>query len=117
MIGIDRIFQRNRLRILHIDCLAFGQTAFIGIGNFFGAFLRAGVAGNALVHIDVARVLSQFDFEIALLAADALDFRKRQQFDVDVPADLDQFGRYDSHRTVIGWKGFIKLRHHAADRA
>jgi hypothetical protein len=55
------------------------------------------------------------DFEIAFLAAKALDLGEREQFDIDVPADLDQFRRYDSHRTVVGGKGFIQLRHHAAD--
>jgi hypothetical protein len=32
-----------------------------------------------------------------------------------MPADLDQLGRQNSHRTVIGWKGFVKLGHVAAD--
>jgi hypothetical protein len=37
------------------------------------------------------------------------------KFDVDMPADLDQFGRNNSHGTVIGGKGFVQLRHDAAD--
>ena len=28
-------------------------------------------------------------------------------FDIDMPADLDQFGRDNSHGTVIGGKGFV----------
>jgi hypothetical protein len=43
------------------------------------------------LHVNVARVLDQFDLEIALFAGNAVNFRERQQFDIDVPADLDQF--------------------------
>ena len=37
------------------------------------------------------------------------------KFDVNVPADLDQLRRDNSHGAVIGRKGLVKLRHHAAD--
>jgi hypothetical protein len=36
-------------------------------------------------------VLDQFDLKMACLPPDAVDFRECQQFDIDVPADLDQF--------------------------
>ena len=32
-----------------------------------------------------------------------------------MPADLDQFGRDDSHRAVISRKGFVQLGHDAPD--
>jgi len=38
------------------------------------------------------------------------------KLDVDVPADLDQLGRNNSHGTVIGGKGLVQLRHDTADR-
>jgi hypothetical protein len=31
-----------------------------------------------------------------------------------MPADLDQFGRNNSHGTIVGGKGLIKFAHHAA---
>ena len=31
------------------------------------------------------------------------------EFDVDMPADLDQFGRDNSHGTVIGGKSLVQL--------
>jgi hypothetical protein len=37
-------------------------------------------------------------------------------FDVDMPADLDQLGRDDSHGAVIGGKRFVYLGHFAAYR-
>jgi len=36
-------------------------------------------------------VPDQFDLKIACFAANAVDVRECQQFDIDVPADLDQF--------------------------
>ena len=32
-----------------------------------------------------------------------------------MPADLDQFGRNNSHGTVIGGKGLVELGHESAD--
>jgi len=32
-----------------------------------------------------------------------------------MPADLDQFGRDNSHGTVIGGKGLVELGHEPAD--
>jgi len=36
-------------------------------------------------------LLYQLDFKIACFATNILNFGKGQKFDVDVPADLDQF--------------------------
>jgi hypothetical protein len=32
-----------------------------------------------------------------------------------VPADLDQFGRDDSHGTIVGGEGLVQLGHDPAD--
>jgi hypothetical protein len=37
-------------------------------------------------------VLGQVDLEITGFAGNVFDFGKGQEFDIDVPADLDQFG-------------------------
>jgi hypothetical protein len=36
-------------------------------------------------------VLDQLDFEFARFSADAFNFGQGEKFDIDVPADLDQF--------------------------
>jgi hypothetical protein len=59
--------------------------------------------------------LDQCDFKITRFTTDALNFGKGEKFDVDVPADLDQFGRDNSHGTVVGGKCLVKLRHHSPD--
>jgi hypothetical protein len=37
------------------------------------------------------------------------------ELDIDMPADLDQFGGDNSHGTVIGWKSFVQLGHDATN--
>jgi hypothetical protein len=91
LLRVDGILERHCLGILDINRLAVGQPAVIGIGNFFGAFFRAQAAGNTFFRIYIARLLDQLDFKIACFTTNILNFAKRQKFDVDVPADLDQF--------------------------
>jgi hypothetical protein len=79
------------------------------------AVFYATAAPGTKIHVDTARTLAYLHLEIALLAGNALHFREGNQFNVDVPADLDQFGRDDSHGTVIGREGLVKLRHHPSD--
>ena len=76
-IAINCVFERDRLRILHVYRFAIAQAAVIGIGNLLGAFFRAGITGNTFGHVDIAGVPGQLDFKVALFAADALHFGKR----------------------------------------
>ena len=91
MIRVDGVFERNGLGILHINRFTFGQAPVVGIGDFFGALFRAQAAGDTFIRIYVAWLLDQLDFEIACFSAYAFNFGKGQKFDIDVPADLDQF--------------------------
>jgi hypothetical protein len=56
-------------------------------------------------------VLEHAHGKIAFGPRDALDFRQGDQFNVVVPADLDQFGGQNSHGAVIGRKGLVQLGH------
>jgi hypothetical protein len=60
--------------------------------------------------------LNQIDFKVACFTVNVFDLRQGEQFDIDVPADLDQFRRNDSHGTVVGGECFVQLGHHAPDR-
>ena len=46
---------------------------------------------SAFILNDIAGLLFQGDFEIALLTFNRFNFRKRQNLYVWMPADLDQF--------------------------
>ena len=92
-----------------------GQTLIVLARQFHRAHLRTIPAGRALGCINVARSLSEGDLEVSLDAREVLNFSARDQVDVQMPADLDQFGRDNSHGAVIGRKGLVQLAHHAAD--
>jgi hypothetical protein len=92
LVRIDHVLQGNRLGVLDIHGFSLAQIAVIGIGHFFRTFFSAQAAGNALVHIHVTGMLGHTDLKIPLGPGNAGNFRQGQQFDVNVPADLDQFG-------------------------
>jgi len=81
------------------------------------AVFHTTAATGAELHIYTPRPLSDFHFETTFLSGDAFNFREGEQFNVNVPADLDQFGGNNSHGTVIGGKGLVQLGHHPADGA
>jgi hypothetical protein len=55
------------------------------------------------------------DGEVALLPGDRLDRSAGVELDIDVPADLDQLGRDNSHGTFVRGEGLVELGHHPAD--
>jgi hypothetical protein len=63
-----------------------------------------------------AGAFSDFNFEIAWGSLDRLQISVSDQLDVHVPADLDQFGRDNSHGTIVGREGLIQLGHDPPDR-
>jgi hypothetical protein len=64
------------------------RDALENYGTIFNACTTAGAA----VFDDSAGAFSDFDFEIARGPLDAFYVCVSDQFDVQVPADLDQFG-------------------------
>jgi hypothetical protein len=81
----------------------------------YRAIFHAGPATGAAVGDDATGSLAHLDAEISRSTLDTLKIRIRNQFDVHVPADLDQLGRDDSHRAVVGGKGLVQLGHDPAD--
>jgi hypothetical protein len=81
------------------------------VADAFWAFFRAGATGNAQLRVHVPGRLNDGDFEITDLPGDTVDVGQCQQFDVGMPADLDQFGRDNSHGAFIGGEGLVQLGH------
>ena len=77
--------------------------------------LNAGPTSGAEVHFNASGAFSNLDFEISGFAIDGFEIRVGDKLDVQMPADLDQYRRDNSHRAVVGWEGLVKLRHHPAD--
>jgi hypothetical protein len=95
--------------------LAFDQAFIVFVIDLFRAFFGAHAAGDAFFHIHVARLLQNGDRKITFRSRNFRHLRQSEQLDIDVPADLDQFGRDNSHRAVVGGKGFIQLGHGPAN--
>jgi hypothetical protein len=79
------------------------------------AVFNTGTTSGAQIHLDTAGALFDCNLEITGAARDAFKVCISDQFDVQVPADLDQYGGNDSHRTVIGGEGFVQLGHYPAN--
>jgi hypothetical protein len=54
-------------------------------------------------------MLKDLHVKIALFSMDPHNFRKSHQLNVEMPADLDQFGRENSHGAVIGGECLVEL--------
>jgi hypothetical protein len=59
-------------------------------------------------------VPEDLNLEMTRFPFDVNDFREGEKFDVQMPADLDQFRRDNSHGAIVGREGFVQLRHHPA---
>jgi hypothetical protein len=79
------------------------------------AVFNAGCASRTPVFDDVAGLFYQFDLEIPLFPLYAVNFRITEDLYVGMPADLDQFGRQNSHGTVIGGESLVELGHVASN--
>jgi hypothetical protein len=107
--------QGNGLSEIDMDGFVLRYFLIELIRIFDRAVFNARRTPGALALDDVPGLSKQGDLEISSFPCDALYFRIRQDFDVWMPADLDQFGREDSDGAVIGRKGLIQLGHVAAD--
>jgi hypothetical protein len=91
MTSVDGVLKRNGLGKRYIDGLAFAHAEVEGVGDFFGTFSSANAAPNALVFINIARMLDYLYMKVSYIPADAVYFSQSDEVDVGMPADLDQF--------------------------
>ena len=55
------------------------------------------------------------NLEISFIAFNLLYISTGDQIYIKMPADLDQFGRENSHGTVIGGEGLVQLGHNSTN--
>ena len=93
-----------------------GGIMSVGVGlKSYRTIFNARAASCAAVFNDAAGAFSDFDFEIAWGSLDRFQISVGDQLDVHVPADLDQFGRDNSHGTIVGGEGLVQLGHDTPD--
>ena len=81
----------NGLGIFFESRLAFREPFVIFVGACNGTYLGTLAAAGALVRVDKAGFLVHFCREITGFSLQLHQFRVGEQFDVEMPADLDQF--------------------------
>jgi hypothetical protein len=82
---------------------------------YYRAVFNANAAAGAQIHIDAPGPFPYFHPEISRASFNRLKIRISDELDVQVPADLDQFGRDNSHGAVISGKRLVQLGHDPAD--
>ena len=87
----------------------------VWIRDFKRAVLYTGRTTGAFFLYNVSGLFIQGDLEVSCLPFYTVNFSIGQDLYVGMPADLDQFGREYSHRTVIGGIGLVQLSHMAAN--
>jgi hypothetical protein len=81
----------------------------------YRAVFNANAAARAQIHVDAPGPFPDLDLEIPGASLDRLKIRVSDELDVQMPADLDQFGGDNSHGTVIGGEGLVQLSHSPSD--
>jgi len=79
------------------------------------AVLNTGRTTRAFVLDNVSGLFIQGDLEVSCFPFYTVNFSIGQDLYVRMPADLDQFGREDSHGAVICGIGLVELGHMAAN--
>jgi hypothetical protein len=112
---VDDIFEGYCLLISNIDGFPLAKVLVVFVVYFLGAFFETGAAGDAFLQVYKTGVFQDLDFEIPFFTLDRADLREGQKLNVQMPADLDQSWREDSHRAVIGGKCLVQFGHDPAD--
>jgi hypothetical protein len=90
--AVNGVFQGNGLWILHIGRFAGVQSLIKGIFHLSRTFLGANPTRNTLIHINVAWELPQRYRKTSRFPLQIFYLRQGMKLNIQVPADLDQFG-------------------------
>jgi len=83
--------QGDSLGKVDMDCLVVRYLLVVFIRVGYRTVLNAGTAACTLVFENVTRFFSQFDGKITCSTSNTVNFGVGEDFDIWVPADLDQF--------------------------
>ena len=112
---INIICCRNSLRIINMNGTGYVQTFIVVIFLVPWTISGAESTGCAVICIDIARTLYNISFETTRFPLKGNQISISKNFDIWRPTGLNQLGRQDSERTVVGREGLVQLGHHAAD--
>jgi hypothetical protein len=114
--GVRAVAALDASGLVYLDSV--GPQLSVNFSGRMGFINELGCAittPGAFINVNVPGFFVDLNLQITLFSFDALDGGAGMDLDVNMPADLDQFRRYDSHGTIIGGKCFIQLRHGPAN--
>ena len=79
---VNGVLQGYGLAVLQVNGLPFADPDVVRVIHLFGAFLGAESAGDALVHVHIARLFGHGDREIAFLSGNLRNFGEGEKLDV-----------------------------------
>ncbi|MBA7686344.1 hypothetical protein ES703_94788 [subsurface metagenome] len=115
VLPVDNRYVGHRLGEGAIDCLSLAQPGFELAVHLPGALLLANAAARAKFFVDVARLLPDFDLEVADISRDLFYFTVGQQLNERMGTHLRHLGGQNTSGAVQGGEGLIQLRHMPAD--
>ena len=112
---VDIVSCRYCLGIINVN--GPGQVqAFIVIINLMPRAVRGTKStGSTVIRVDIAGTLYDISFEISWFPLQRKQICIGKNLDIWRPTGLNQLGRQDSERTVVGREGLVQLSHHAAN--
>jgi hypothetical protein len=102
---VDHIAAGDGLGVRLVGGLSGTNTLVELTGHGHRANLGTISTAGATFKVNVARLSFNGDLESPHLTGYTLHLCEGEQFDIQMPADLDQLGRDNSHGTVVGGKG------------
>ena len=112
---IDIIGRRDSLWIINMDGTGNIQPLVVIIYLMAWTICCAEAAGGTIIRIDISGTQTDISFKITWFALDGKQISICKNFDIWRPTGLNQLGRQDSERTVVGREGLIQLSHYPAD--
>jgi hypothetical protein len=98
-----------------IDGRSSDQPLFVIIGDLDGTDLCTIPTGLTGFDRNITGFFVDQDFEIPGASLHLVDLCMGQDFNVSMPPCVDQFGRHDAHRAVIGGERLVELGHGPPD--
>jgi hypothetical protein len=88
------------------------QTTVEFIYTMYRTDLAALPATRTYIRVNISRMINERGLKMSRFTIKGFNLCVGNDIYIKMPADLDQFGRDNSHGTVVSWKGLIQLRHH-----
>jgi hypothetical protein len=105
----------DSLRIRNINRFPLIEASVKFIRKYHRANLCAVVAARAFLNVHVPGPSPNFSLKISGFSFERKKVGIRDNLDIQMPPRLDQLRRKDTHRTIVGGKGFVELRHDPTD--